>query len=259
MTDRLDSEQTARELDDCCAQLTELVEGLAQLQGSGNPAIANLERLVERQHERLRRLSLALQANDGDDSRRTVEEAEREMAREELSREIKGQCILRGSSTALSIPNLLEVLSSHKKTGTLRISTEHENFTLEILDGDVVHACSDHAPRDQLLGSILVARSSISIEQLEQFFEQFTRPEGRLGDFLERQQLVSRADLQDALKHQVQMLFRRLFASGTGSFFFHEGKRVGVEERIRMNITQLLLESARMHDEQRIQGAWPSP
>lgn len=254
MTDRLHPEDTARELDDCCAQLNELVEGLSQLQGSGNPAIANLERLVERQHERLRRLSESLQA-DPESQRRTPEHAEREMLREELSREDQGPCILRGSSTALSIPNVLELLSSHKKTGTLRINTERETFTLEIFDGDVVHACSDRAPKDQLLGSILVARSSISIEQLEHFFEQFTRPKGMLGDHLEREKLVSRADLQDALEHQVQMLFRRLFASECGSFFFHEGKRSGVEERIRMNITQLLLESARMHDEQELQGA----
>ncbi len=255
MTDRLNPEDTARELDDCCAQLTELVEGLSKLQGSGEPAIANLEKLVERQHERLRKLATALQSDGGEERRPSPEDAEREMLREELAREDQGPCILRGSSTALSIPNLLELLSSHKKTGTLRINTERETFTLEIYDGDVVHACSDRAPKDQLLGSILVARNSISIEQLEQFFEQFTRPKGMLGDHLEREKLVSRADLQEALEHQVQMLFRRLFASERGSFFFHEGKRSSVEERIRMNITQLLLESARMHDEQELEGA----
>ena len=50
------------------------------------------------------------------------------------------------------------------------------------------------------------------------------------------------------------MLFQRLFASGRGSFFFHEGKRSRVEDRIRMNITQLLLESARLHDQRAVQG-----
>ena len=177
MTERLDREHTARELDDCCAQLTELVEGLSKLHGSGDPAIANLEQLVEQQHERLRRLSQALQTGEDGDDRPTPEDAEREILRERLTREDQGPCILRGSTTALSIPDLLQLLSRHKKTGTLRIITESETFTLEIFDGDVVHACSDRAPKDQLLGSILVARNSISVEQLEQFFEQFATPE----------------------------------------------------------------------------------
>ena len=249
MTDHLDPADTAQQLDECCSRLNELVEGLSKLQGSGDPGIADLERLVEEQHERLRKLSDALHAG-AEISQRTPERLEREAARKSASSEDKGACLLRGSSMSLSIPNLLELLGSHKMTGTLRISTDDETFTLELLDGDVVHACSDDAPKDQLLCSILVARNKISLKQLEQFFERFTKPAEAISDQLESEQLVSRGDLQEALEHQVQMLFLRLYAAGYGSFFFHEGRRRDAKDRIRMNITQLLLDSARVHDEE---------
>lgn len=158
-------------------------------------------------------------------------------------------CGLRGSSSCLSVTEILAFLSSHHKTGTLRVCSGRETFTLEIHSGDVVHACTDSSREDQLLGSILVARDSISTAALEEFFKCFTSADGMIGDALEHAQLVSRADLQEALEHQVQELFHRLFHADPASFFFYEGGERTLEQRIRMNITQLLLESARNTDE----------
>ncbi len=161
----------------------------------------------------------------------------------------RGACALRGFSTSLPVPDLLEFMSTYRKTGTLRVSTQVETFTLELLEGDVVHAGSDYSCHEQLLGSILVARDSISTEQLEDFFRNYSVTGRHFGEAMVRQQIVSRDDLQDALEEQVQGLFRRLHTSTDAAFYFYEGAHDDVEARIRLNVRALLLESAAQNDE----------
>ncbi len=140
----------------------------------------------------------------------------------------------------------MELLSSNRKSGTLRIIGDCETFTLEILEGDVVHASSDRSTQEQLLGSILVARDKIGVEQLDDFYKRFTPGAGGPSD---GESLVSTEDLKSALEAQVQELFNRVHAADTGAYSFFEGERSNVEQRIRMNVTRLLLESARTADE----------
>lgn len=154
---------------------------------------------------------------------------------------------LGGSASALPIPSILELLSANRKSGTLSVTSGGERFTLEILEGDVVHASSDRSTREQLLGSILVARDKIDAEQLEDFYKRYTQSSE--GEDAEHETLVSREDLMSALEEQVQELFNRLYSAVEGTFSFFEGESSNVEQRIRMNVTKLLLESARTKDE----------
>ncbi|MHC4513359.1 MAG: DUF4388 domain-containing protein [Planctomycetota bacterium] len=168
-------------------------------------------------------------------------------------------CDLRGSTRSLPISSILELLSTNRKSGTLHMTSNEETFTLEILEGDVVHASSDRSTQEQLLGSILVARDKIGTEQLEDFYKRFTPHSGADDEPSEHEELVSREDLKLALEAQVQELFNRLYAAEQGTFWFYEGGSSNVEQRIRLNVTRLLLESARTKDEaERQQPADPA-
>jgi Domain of unknown function (DUF4388) len=155
---------------------------------------------------------------------------------------------LTGVTKKMPIASILEFLSVNRQSGTLYLTNLQETFSLEILEGDVVHASSDLSTQEQLLGSILVARDKIGTEQLEDFYRRFT-PHASADNSADHEELVSREDLKLALEAQVQELFNRLYAADDCSFHFYEGETSGVEQRIRMNVTRLLLESARTQDE----------
>jgi hypothetical protein len=70
-----------------------------------------------------------------------------------------------------------------------------------------------------------------------------------LGVALVREQVVSRQALQIALTYQVQGLFQRLFAATEASYTFSSSVRLMENPDLRMNVTHLLLESARTLDE----------
>ena len=56
-------------------------------------------------------------------------------------------------------------------------------------------------------------------------------------------------ELRTVLVHQVQQLFHRLIQTKNAIFRFREGMQVMLAYPVSLNITQLLLESARVHDE----------
>lgn len=179
----------------------------------------------------------------------TAEQAAGEQTAEALeAQEPQREPELRGFTNKLSIASILDFLSINRQSGTLYLTNTRETFTLEILEGDIVHASSNLSNDEQLLGSILVARDKIGTEQLEDFYRRFS-PNADTQSTSDYEDLVSREDLKLAVEAQVQELFNRLYAADDCSFCFYEGETSGVEQRIRMNVTRLLLESARNQDE----------
>ena len=154
---------------------------------------------------------------------------------------------LSGLAESFQTPDLIGFLSAQKKTGVLEIVTADEVFLLELLDGDIVHAQSDHTPTGQRLGDILVDRHSVDRDALEKARKQTPGP--RLGATLVQDGLVSQENLLKALETQIQQLFQRLFNAPMKSFSFWNGPPIYADEKLRLNATSLLLEGARISDE----------
>jgi hypothetical protein len=112
----------------------------------------------------------------------------------------------------------------------------------------VVYAQSDAPPPGQRLGEILAARGAVAREALEQLAAE-RRADGVLGQRLVRQGLVDPAALKQALAYQIQCIFHRLFHARGALFQFDEGVSVISTDDVRLNVTSLLLESARSSDE----------
>ena len=158
-------------------------------------------------------------------------------------------CDLQGTTRAFPISQLVDLLGSTKKSGLLRIKGASETFNVLFQDGAVVHASSDKAPPGQRLGDILVQSGYIDEKRLEQFLTRHHRTGGKIGVALEREELVTREQLAEALSRQVQCLFHRLFETRDATFSFQERPTDSYDHRVKMSATHLLLESARVHDE----------
>ncbi len=167
------------------------------------------------------------------------------------------QALLRGSNKCLPVATVLELLSTQGKSGSLRVSTEEENFTLDLVDGDIVHTATDRPSADLLLGNILVERGAVTQEDLDDFLARMGQSTEKIGDALQREELATVHDLQAALEQQVQARFNRIFTAEQATYYFYEQQLTPTDDHIRMNVTQLLLESARCSDEGQL--AEPEP
>ena len=158
-----------------------------------------------------------------------------------------------GNTDTLSVPELIGFFQLQGKTGLLTIDARHEQFTLEYLRGELIHAASSSSPDGHRLGEVLVRLGHITEAKLSNLLEGKSDAE-RLGDALLRGDVVGDEALAQALEYQVQNIFHRLFDLRGCRFSFREGLEGEPRARVRYNVTRLLLETARHHDEQRKAG-----
>jgi len=174
-------------------------------------------------------------------------EAESEPQREHGER--RGR--LSGNSNGVSIPDLLAFLEVQGKSGELRVILRDEVVTLEFENGFLIHAFSDNSPPEQRLGEILIAQGAIDRASLDEYLNADSPYLGLIGELLHRGEMVTREQLHAAIDAQIQQLFHRLFQADNATFEFVDGTPNTSREVVQLNITRLLLESARIQDESR--------
>lgn len=156
---------------------------------------------------------------------------------------------LKGHTQAVTIPEILGFVSSMRKSGALTINALDESFLVQLEDGSVVYAQGDAPPPGQLLGDILVDQGAIKRDELEAVLENDSDSAQILGKTLLERGLITKEQLCIALSYQVQHVFHRMCVAEDAVFQFDEGMHMLSSEDIRLNVTSLLLESARSTDE----------
>ncbi len=224
----------ARSLEDSLAQLELILRGLENASEAGEPqaqAGGLLRRLT-----RGRRPDSDEEEAGGND----VEAAEPQLSQQGLQ----------GNSWTIPLPELLGFLAFGRKTGVLWVEGPDENFLIGMSEGNLIHASSDRTPEGLRLGEILVGFGYLTRRQLERFLTSDAEDgEGVSGEALLESGMISDDELRAALIHQVQQLFHRLIMTKNAVFHFREGLHVMLAYQVDLDITQLLLESARVHDE----------
>lgn len=165
-------------------------------------------------------------------------------------RDLAPAVVLNGRCAFVGFSELLEFLGSLRKSGILWVKSPAETITIQLQDGFVVHASTNNSPRDERLGNVLVLQGAIEAHRLEAFLARHSRWNGKLGVALERDELVSPDQLVRALEYQIQKLFERLAHSPPeATFTFNEQPgMVAADNRVRMSVVQLLLESLERKD-----------
>lgn len=156
---------------------------------------------------------------------------------------------LRGAIETFSVPDLVGMLSSLQKTGTLTLHGPSGMFVFEFEAGRVVHAVTNFRDPSMRLGAILLAQNLLTEQQLKDTLAAAQASRYLLGDVLVRTATVTAEDLRGALDEQVQRIFELAFAVRQGRFVFQEGCLSKLRQRTCLNTTQLLLEAARLGDE----------
>lgn len=158
---------------------------------------------------------------------------------------------LEGNAWTIPVTELVNFLSHSGKSGLLWVTSPSETFVLEFARGSLVHATTNNPPEPFRLGAILVREKMLLPEDLEQAIAHARAADDLLGSYLERSGKLQHAELQRVLTIQVQEMFHRLMDADNALFRFQDGAQLLRSQGLEVNITSLLLESARKKDELR--------
>lgn len=160
--------------------------------------------------------------------------------------------VLIGHASVASVSEVLGFLSAMGKSGVLWVDVPQESFLVQLKDGAVVYAQGDNPPQGQRLGEILVRQGAVEAEDMRHALRQAADASEVLGAYLVRSGTITPAQLSRALAEQAQMIFHRMFGNPEASYHFEDGVRMVDSQDVRLNVIQLLLESARVSDEGRM-------
>jgi hypothetical protein len=158
---------------------------------------------------------------------------------------------LEGNAWTIPVTELVDFLSHSGKSGLLWVTSASETFVLEFSKGNLVHATSNAPPAAFRLGEILVREKMLEASELDEFIGHAKAADDLLGSYLVRSGRLKHQHLQRVLAIQVQELFHRLMDADNALYRFQEGTGLLRSQSLEVNITHLLLESARKKDEER--------
>ena len=156
---------------------------------------------------------------------------------------------IKGSLKEASLPDVLQLLAMGKKTGCLSV-THRSNFGYIFFEKGRISYASIVNRRDRL-GDMLVKNSVISQAQLEAAIAaQSRKRDKRIGELLVEQGALTREELHQYVRRQIEEAVYFLFTWMQGTFNFEAD--VHPEEQdllVSINPESLLLEGARRMDE----------
>lgn len=157
---------------------------------------------------------------------------------------------LQGNAWTIPTPEVIGFLANSHKTGVLWVHTYRENFMIEIRNGCLVNATSDRTPDGMRLGEIFVEMEIFDDDAVQRHVELAAESGQPLGSYLLSAEVIDEHELRQALSTQVQSLFHRLMQAENALYRFQEGMEVTSAKDLDLNVTSLLLESARVLDEE---------
>ena len=169
---------------------------------------------------------------------------------------------LKGNLQSVDLANVLQMLSINQKEGTL-ILFDGDTRKSIYFSKDGVSMLSRGRRGQDTLGRILLRYGKVTPEILSMALEKQRAEQKRLGDALKEMGAVTDADIDDAVRTQIEEEIYNLFIWKEASFEFVEGPPPDSAEahdtRVTFNVNSLIMEAQRRADEWNyIRGLVPS-
>jgi tetratricopeptide (TPR) repeat protein len=156
---------------------------------------------------------------------------------------------IKGSLKEASLPDVIQLLFLGRRTGCLALADQHNFGTIYLDEGQIVYASIVN--RRDRLGDILLRKGRISAEQLQKAIDaQDDDRQHKMGEILVNLGTLTRTELEDYMRLQIEEAVYYLFTWTSGTFNFEAGVRPEREDfLVRISPEALLLEGARRVDE----------
>lgn len=156
---------------------------------------------------------------------------------------------LTGNLNTVSFPDLLQLISSSKKTGMLTLMRQTQRKEIYFREGNIVYATSSNTA-EELLGNLLLRLGKLSEVELEEVLKVHRATSRKIGATIVEKGFLKKEELIDCLKLQIEEIVYNLFSWKEGDFTFQEGKEPE-EEQITtdLNTINVIMEGTRKIDE----------
>lgn len=158
---------------------------------------------------------------------------------------------LKGTLKDFGIADILQLIGQQQKTGVLTLKHRSDSVDVTFKDGNICRAETTSRNRKELIGSMLVAASLVTEQQLEFALETQKRTLQRLGDVLVSQGVITADKFKSMVQLQTSETLFKLFGWKAGTYEF-EQKDVETEN----TLTPLRAESVLMEGFRRV-DEWP--
>jgi CheY-like chemotaxis protein len=160
-----------------------------------------------------------------------------------------------GDLGILGLGNLLQVISMSQGRGFLTISQGEDKKTLQYTEQGI--RLVSGVRRAIPIGQILVRGGKLTQAQLDGLLAEQRKTSRRLGDLVIESGIVTKGDIEQALRDQVSEEIYELFAWETGRFYFAEAETDALPNgagplssvTLDANMISLMVEAARRVDE----------
>ncbi len=157
---------------------------------------------------------------------------------------------LQGKIEKFNVPEILQLIASGRRTGTLGLHRHNQSVIVYFHDGNITYAYTPN--RRNRLGDRLIARGKIAHKELKDvlMYQRQTGDKRRLGAILVEKKLASESDIEEVLREQITDTIYSLMTWDEGVFKFYEGRFPTQEQTILTLPTEsLILEGVRRTDE----------
>jgi hypothetical protein len=154
-----------------------------------------------------------------------------------------------GNLKTVAFPDILQLLSAGSKTGTLAITRGHAKREIFFNGGNIVSASTESA-EEEFLGSLLVRQGRIGKADLGKALDLHKSSGKKLGLVLSEMELLSREEIANCLKQQIEEIIYNLFSWTEGDFVFQKGKlpkATGIQ--VELQTINVIMEGTRRIDE----------
>lgn len=156
---------------------------------------------------------------------------------------------LSGNLKTVSFPDILQLLATGKKTGTLEIETNTRKKEIAFRGGNIIYASSVNNNED-LLGTMLLRRGRISKAELDRAVAMHQQTGRQLGTTLIDMNLFTKEEIAECLRLQVEEIVYNLFAWKEGEFNFCEGREIpDLPFQVNLVTMNVVMEGTRRVDE----------
>ena len=155
-----------------------------------------------------------------------------------------------GNLKTVSFGDVLQLISSGRRTGALVLQRPHRGKKLYFRSGEIIAATSDPPTDEERLGQLLLRKGFISVEDLEKALKRQKSTGRRLGQIIVDLGLLARDDVTSALRLQVEEVVYGVFGWWDGDFHFVEGEKPEASQiLVELNTLSVMMEGARRFDE----------
>lgn len=155
-----------------------------------------------------------------------------------------------GNLKTVSFGDILQLVSTGKKTGVLQLLRTNCAKKIYFRGGNIIAAASHPSTIEERLGQVLARKGLVSTEDLDKALKKHRSSGKRLGQVLIDMGLLAREVVLDSLRAQVEEVVYSVFAWTEAEFRFLDDEAPDAGQiLVDLNTLNVMMEGARRFDE----------